>query len=102
MQIWMEGARINDLPKFLAEDPDEKTHEIIVNDPQNPNEPLIIPLVLKGITSYFLSRKPKASEYEDESIPHIDMTIKAPVGEPSETIFCGSIRCNDRFQVRNY
>ena len=87
MQSWMEGARINDLPKFLAEDPDEKTHEIIVNDPQNPNEPLIIPLVLKGITSYFLSRKPKASEYEDESIPHIDMTIKAPVGEPSETIF---------------
>ena len=33
--------------------------------------------------SYFPSRKPKASEYEDESIPHIDITSKDPVWEQS-------------------
>ena len=48
MQSRMEGVRINELPKFLAEDPDEKTHEIIAYYPLNPNEPLVIPLVLKG------------------------------------------------------
>ena len=42
---------------------------------------------MKGVTSYFKSRKPRTSEYEDELIPHIDMTSKAPVWEPSETIF---------------
>ena len=83
----MAGVSINELPKFLAEDPEEKTHSIIVDDPLHPNETLITPLVLKGITSYFPSRKPRASEYEDESIPHIDMTTEAPVLEPSETSF---------------
>ena len=53
----------------------------------NLNEPLVIPLALKGVTSYFLSRKPRVSEYKHESIPHIDMTSEAPVWEPSETSF---------------
>ena len=79
MQIRMEGVRINDLPKFLAENPDDKSHAIIVDDSLNPNELLIITLVLKGVNSYFLSSNPRASEYEDESIPHIDMTSEAPV-----------------------
>ena len=52
MQIRMAGFRINDLPKFLAQDLDEKTHVIIVDDMLNQNEPLIILLALKGIASY--------------------------------------------------
>ena len=83
----MAGVRINDIPKFLSEDPDEKTHTTIVDEPLNPNKPLIILIVLKGFTSYFPSRKPRASEYEDDSIPHIEMTRKPPVWEPSETRF---------------
>ena len=78
-QSWMTGVRINDLPKLLAEDPDENTHSIIVDDLFNPNEPLVIPLALKGITIYFLSRKARVCEYEDETIPHIDMTSEALV-----------------------
>ena len=64
---------------FLVEDPDEKTHTIIANDPLNPNEPLVILLALKEVTNYLPSRNPRASEYEYESIPHIDTTSKAPV-----------------------
>ena len=48
MQSWMAGVRINEFPKFLAENPDEKTHTIIVNDPLNLNELLTIPFALKG------------------------------------------------------
>ena len=63
MQSRMAGVRINELSKLLSEDPDENTHAIIVNDLLNLNEPLIILLALKGVTSYFLFRKPKVSEY---------------------------------------
>ena len=87
IQSWMAGVRINDLPKFLAEEPDENTQPIIVDDPLNHNEPLVTPLALKVVTSYLPSRKPRVSEYEDESIPHIDITIKEPVWDLSETIF---------------
>ena len=79
MHSRMEGVRINELPKFLAEESYEKTHLIIFDDPLNMNEPLVFPLQLKGVTSYFPYRNPRASEYEDESIHHIDMTSKAPV-----------------------
>ena len=47
MQSRIAGVRINKLPKFLAEDPYEKAHAIIVDDPMKPNVPLIIPLLLK-------------------------------------------------------
>ena len=87
MNSRISGVIINELPNFLAEDPDEKAHAIIFDGPLNPNEPLVILLALKGIASYFLSKNPKASEYEDESIPYIEMTIEAPVWEPSETRF---------------
>ena len=85
MQSQMTVVRINEFSKFLAEGPDEKTHAIIVDDPLNPNKPLIILLVLKG--GYLLYSNPRTSEYEDKSIPHIYMTSEAPVWEPSEEGF---------------
>ena len=57
----MEEVNINELPIFLVEDTDENTHSIIVSDPLNPNQPLIITLVLKVVTKYFPYRKPRAS-----------------------------------------
>ena len=87
MQSRMAGVIINELPKFLAEDPYEKTRSIIVNNPLNPNEPLVIPLSLKGFTVYLTSRKSREKEYEDESITHINITNEAPVWEPYETSF---------------
>ena len=83
----MTIVRIIGLPKLLDEDPDENTHTIIVDDPLNPNKPLVIPLALKGVTSYLPSRKTRASKYEDELIPHIDMTSEAQVWDSSETSF---------------
>ena len=78
---------MNELPKFLAEDPDKKTHAIMVNEPLNPNETLTILLVFRGVTSYLPYRNPRASYYEYGSITLIDMMSEALVWEPSETSF---------------
>ena len=75
----MAGVRINELPKFLTKDPYGETHSITSNDPLNPNEPLVSLLVLKGVASYLLSMKPRASEDEYELIPHIEITSKVPL-----------------------
>ena len=87
MQSQIAEVIIKELPKFLSDDPDEKTYAIIVDDQLNTNEPLFIPLELKGITNYFPYRKTKESYSEDELIPHIDMKITAPVWDPYETSF---------------
>ena len=63
MKCRMVGISTNELPKFLSKDLYENTRAIIVDDPLNPNEPLIITFLLKGVTSCFLSRKPRESEY---------------------------------------
>ena len=83
----MAGVIINKLPKFLSEELDEKPQAIIIKNPLNPNESLVILLALKGVTSYFPSRNTRASEYEDKLIHHIDMKTKALVWETSETSF---------------
>ena len=85
----MAGVIINKLPKFLSEELDEKPQAIIIKNPLNPNESLVILLALKGVTSYFPSRNTRASEYEDEPIHQIDTTSEAPVWEPSKTSFAG-------------
>ena len=99
MQSRISGVIINELPKFFAEDPDEKIHAIIVDDPPNQNEPLIVLLAFKGVPSYFSSRDPIASEYKDESIPRIDMTSEALVWEPSDTSFSKKEGAMNDFRV---
>ena len=78
---------MNSLPKYLAEYPDDNMHVIIVNNLLNLNKTLVIPLALKGVTSYLPSRDPRASEYEDKSISRIDTTSKVSVWETYETSF---------------
>ena len=49
-----------DCQSFLADDPDEETHNIVVDNPLDPSELLVVPLVLKGVTSNFPVMKPTA------------------------------------------
>ena len=59
----MNGVKVNELPKFLAEVPDETTHALQVMNPLD--EGLMnIPMSLFGVTSYFPVRKPTIEEWE--------------------------------------
>ena len=82
-----EWDKVNELPKFLDDSPTDKTHTIVAYDPLDPTSPLIIPLQLRGVTSYFDVRKPSIDEYEQGDLPHIVMTAEGPVWEPSESDF---------------
>ena len=87
MQSRSQGVKINELPKFLCTEPDDETNAIVAEDTLVSDKKLIIPLSLKGVTSYFTVWKPSIEEYGDEYITHIIMTDKEPVWEPSEDIF---------------
>ena len=87
MQSRVTGVKINELPKFLADKPDDETHAIVVGNPLDTDESLIIPLMIKGVTSYFPTRKPSMREYEDDNIQNIAMTSELPDWEPSEADF---------------
>ena len=49
----LSGHWVKKIPKFMTKDPTIKTHVITIDDPE-----LILPLFLKGITSFISTRKP--------------------------------------------
>ena len=81
MQCRMNGVKINELPKFLAETPDKTTHALQVVDPLS-ESPLYIPMSLFGITSYFPVQKPTIEEWEDKTCPQIELTAEEPCWDP--------------------
>ena len=60
---------VDECPKFLARNATDKTHAIVIEDGKS--QECIIPLSLRGVTSYFPTRKPSQQEYED----HTDRTF---------------------------
>ena len=55
--IRLTGHEVDKYPKFMCKQPTNKSHAIVINDPE-----LIILLSLKGITSYIPTRKPTVEE----------------------------------------
>ena len=43
---------------------------------------MVIPLQLSGVTSYFDVHSPSVSEYENDDIPKIHLTVKEPLWDP--------------------
>ena len=75
------------MPNVLADNRYEETHAVVVYDPTDPREPLIISLMLNFVTNYLPVRNTSIREYEDEYISHIITTSENPAWEPSESTF---------------
>ena len=83
MQCRLNGVHISEVPKFLAETPSETTHAIELVNPFNATHPLIILLQPSGVTSYFDVYSSSITEYENEDIPKIHVTVEEPPLDPS-------------------
>ena len=55
MQVQMNDVKVDETPKFLTENPTDITHAISGKDGDGIQ--VTIPLSLRGVTSYFLTRK---------------------------------------------
>ena len=56
MQVMMNDVKLDDKPKFLAEDPTDESHAISSEDNMGTLANII--LSMKGVTSYFPTREP--------------------------------------------
>ena len=63
MQCHLNGVQISEVPKFLAENPNETTHATELVDPFNATHSLIILLQLSRVMSYFDVYSPSVTEY---------------------------------------
>ena len=72
------GVHVNDEAKILVKAPTEEHHSLYF-----PDNKLRIPLSLKGIVSYFPTRKPTIDEWLQH--PNLDITPDEPSWNPSTT-----------------
>ena len=63
MQLRMNDVQVSETPKFLADNPEDSTHALVIPDPDS-DEPHVMPFSLDGVTSCFPTRKPMAQEFE--------------------------------------
>ena len=83
IQCHLNGVQISEVPKFFAQNPNETTHAIEFVDPFNVAHPLIITLQLSGITSYFDVNSLSVTEYKNDDIPKIHLTVEEHPWYPS-------------------
>ena len=83
MQCHLNGVQISEVLKFLAENLSETTHAIELVGPVNTAHPLIIPIQLNGVTSYFDVFSPSVAEYENDDVPKIHFTAVETPWDPS-------------------
>ena len=85
MQLRVNDVEVNERPKFLTRYPTDSSHAIIVPS-EGCEVRLTIPLSLKGVTSYFPTRKPTREEYERAST-RFELTSEAPEWNPHTNLF---------------
>jgi hypothetical protein len=83
----MIGMAIHEVPKFLTTNPTTSTHSILIADPTDDVHPYTIPLQLEGVVSYFEYSLPTSAEYEDDDIPHLELTAATPAWNPYDKDF---------------
>ena len=83
MQCHLNGVQISEVPKFLAENPSKTNHAIELVDTFYATQPLIIPLQLSWVTSFFDVYSLSVAKYENKDITKIHLTAEEPPLDPS-------------------
>ena len=82
MQLRLNQVAVNDVPKFLTDNPSKDTHCILIPDDEQCQR---IPLQLHRVNSYFTTRKPTMHEYE--TCHHLYLTAETPRYDPTSDTF---------------
>ena len=87
MQMCIHEVEVNDCPEFLHENPTDRTHSIVVKADSGE---FIIPLSLRGVTSFFPTRYPSDHEIarcNRGEIQSFELTSASPDWTPSAPEF---------------
>jgi endonuclease V-like protein UPF0215 family len=86
MQLRLNDVTVNEVPKFLTENPTATTHSILLRGlTTNIDDTLLIPLTISGVTSTFPTRKPSVEECE--TWLQYELTFDSPDYDPHDTTY---------------
>jgi len=82
MQMRLNDITLNECPKFMENNPNDRSHTLRA---RQDGEELTIPLALRGVTSYFPTRKPSKAELS--TCRRFDLTSEEPEWDPQSTAY---------------
>jgi len=89
---------VNDEPKSYLATPTDNHHTVVIPRTDATEDPLRIHLSIRGVTSYFLVRKPTIKEYEDSPPENqLDLTSESLEWDPSTSPLAQEETKNGRF-----
>jgi hypothetical protein len=87
MQCHVNDVTINNLPIFLAADPTDQTHALTINDPDNPLQPVILPLTLRGVMTLLNVRTVTINEFNSHDYPQPHLTSETLTWDPTTKLY---------------
>ncbi len=87
MQCPVNDVIINNLPKFLAADPTDQTHALTLTNPDNPLQPVILPLTLRGVTLVLNVRSTTIDEFNSHDRLRLHLTSETLTWDPTTNLY---------------
>ncbi len=87
MQCRVNDVIVNNLPKFLATDPTDQTHALTLTDPNNPLQPVILLLILRGVTSALNVRSTTIDEFNRHDYLRLHLTSETLTWDPMTDLY---------------
>jgi hypothetical protein len=87
MQCHVNDVIVNNLPKLLATSPTDQTHALTINDLNNPLQPIILPLILRGVTLLLNVRNVTIDEFNSQEYPRFHQTSETLTWDPTTTLY---------------
>ncbi len=102
----MNDVIVYKTPKFMSSDPTDQMHVLTISDPNNPLQPVILPLVQRGVRSLLNVTSVTMNEFNSEEFPQLHLTSETLTWDPvtnlvyedlekAMTDYFGSIVCDD-------
>jgi hypothetical protein len=87
MQCCVNDVTVNDLPEFLAVDSTDQTHALTLTDPNNPLQLIILPLILRGVTSLLNVRSVTINEFNSHDHLRLHLTSETLTWDPMTDLY---------------
>jgi hypothetical protein len=87
MQCRVNDVTINNPPKFMAADPTDQMHALTLTDPNNPLQPVILPLTLRGLTSLLNIRSVTINEFNSHDYLRLHLTSETLTWDPTTDLY---------------
>ncbi len=83
----MNDVIVNNLPKFLAADPTDQTHALTLTSPNNPLQPVTLPLTLRGVTLVLNARSTTIDEFNSHDHLRLHLTSETLTWDPTTNLY---------------